>query len=331
MLELVVQRRRGDHAKRQVTGCQGRAPAVRADQVAIRQPAIPHPQTALLGIDIEQRRAAEHFHREDLFELGIHLSKDVGARIAFRRHPVKGFRQRHGPDRGGQPVAGEIAEQDKHLPRRGLRRQQQVAVEQRLRRLAEADGRRAQATSMCDFVEDRLGGPMFVEQLLIAPGDQVALLEHGRLQAAQAMHGLNLGFENDRVVRLGDEVVAASLEAADQRFVLGQRGEKDDRDQLIAGQLLDAPRRLEAIHYRHQRVHQHQLRPLLLKQLDRLLPIGCRQHPVALLGNDGGKQHPIDRAVLGDQDRQPHGHVRRSRTIVRNSTPTGSCARRHCS
>ncbi len=184
---------------------------------------------------------------------------------------------------------------------------------------------------MCDFVEDRLGGPMFVEQLLIAPSDQVALLEHGRLQAAQAMHGLDLGFENDRVVRLGDEVVTAGLEATDQRFVLGQRGEKDDRDQLVPGQLLDAPRRLEAIHHRHQRVHQHQLRPLLLKQLDRLLPIGCRQHSVALLGNDGGKQHPIDRAVLGDQDRQPHGHVRRSRIIVRNSTPTGSCARRHCS
>ena len=155
---------------------------------------------------------------------------------------------------------------------------------------------------MGNLVEDRLGRAMLVEQLLVAPDDQIALLEHGRLQTAQAMHGLDLGFENDRVVGLGDEVVTPCLEATDQRLMLGQRRQEDDRHQLVAGQLLDAPGRLEAIHHRHQRVHEHQLRFLPLEQLYRFKSIGGGQHAMPLLGDDGRKQHPIDRAVLGDQD-----------------------------
>ena len=171
---------------------------------------------------------------------------------------------------------------------------------------------------------------MFVEQLLVAPGDQIALLEHRGLQTAQAMHRLDLGFEDDGVVRFGDEIVTARLQAADQCLVLAERGEKDDRDQFVPGQPLDLPRRLEAVHHRHQGVHQHQLRTLLLEQGHRFLPIGGGEHPVPL-ADDGGQQHPIDRAVLGDEDRQPHGHVRRSRTVVRSWKPRGSCVRPGCS
>lgn len=331
MFELVIERRRGHHAQREMPGNQRGTPAIGRNQVAIRQPAVPHAQGALLGVDIQQRGAAEHLHREDLFELGIDLAKDVGAGIALGGHAVEGFGQRHRADRCRQAMAGEIAEQHEHLPSRRVGRQQKIAVEQRLRGLPVADVRRTQATGVSDLVEDRLGRTMLVEQLLVAPGDQIALLEHRGLQTAQAMHGLDLGFEDDGVVRLGDEIVTTRLQAADQCLVLAERGEKDDRDQFVTGQPLDLPRRLEAVHHRHQGVHQHQLRTLLLEQGHRFLPIGSGEHPVPLLADNGGQQHPIDRAVLGDQDRQPHGHVRRSRTVVRSWKPRGSCVRPGCS
>ena len=79
VFELVIERRRGDHAQREMPGNQRGTPAIGRNQVAIRQPAVPHAQGALLGVDIQQRGAAEHLHREDLFELGIDLAKDVGA------------------------------------------------------------------------------------------------------------------------------------------------------------------------------------------------------------------------------------------------------------
>lgn len=133
MFELGIERRRGHHAQREMPGNQRGTPAIGRNQVAIRQPAVPHAQGALLGIDIKQRGAAEHLHREDLFELGIDLAKDVGAGIALGGHAVEGFGQRHRADRCRQAMAGEIAEQHEHLPSRRVGRQQQIAVEQRLR------------------------------------------------------------------------------------------------------------------------------------------------------------------------------------------------------
>ena len=44
-------------------------------------------------------------------------------------------------------------------------------------------------------------------------GAIVALREHGRLQATQAVHGADLGAEDHRAVGFGDEVVATGLEA----------------------------------------------------------------------------------------------------------------------
>ncbi|MNF62660.1 hypothetical protein D3C84_443440 [compost metagenome] len=186
--------------------------------------------------------------------------------------------------------------------------QQQVAVEQRIGRLQVADVRRAQATGVRHLVEHRLGHPLLGEQVLVVPGDQVALLQHGVLQPAQAVQSLDLGFQDHPVVGLGEEVIATRLQAAHQGLVLGERGEEDDRHQGFARQLLDPARRLEAVHHRHQGIHQHQLRLFRLEQRNGLTAIGGGQGAVALAVDYGGEQQPVRRIVLGNQDRQRRGH-----------------------
>ena len=54
---------------------------------------------------------------------------------------------------------------------------------------------------------------------------------------------------------------------------------------------------------RHQGIHQHQLRPLLLEQRQRLEAIGRGQHPMSQARHQGGQQHAVGRAILGDQHR----------------------------
>ena len=152
--------------------------------------------------------------------------------------------------------------------------------------------------------------------MLVVLGNQVALLQHRSLQAAQAIHGLDLGFEDDPVVGLGEKVVAAGLQAAHQRLALGQRGQEDDRHQRFAGTLLDPPGGLEAVHHRHHGVHQHQLRTLLLKQGKCLQAVTGRQDSMSLTTDDGAQQHPVCRAVFGDQDGQARsGHAERLQAI----------------
>ncbi|MNH13790.1 hypothetical protein D3C79_733720 [compost metagenome] len=119
-------------------------------------------------------------------------------------------------------MAGEIAKQHAHVAGRGERGQHQVAIEQRIGRLQVADVGRGQAAGVGHLVEHRLGHPLLVEQVVVVPGNLVALLQHGGLQPAQAVHGADLGAEDHRTVGLGHEVVAPGLQAAHQAFLLVQ-------------------------------------------------------------------------------------------------------------
>ena len=157
---------------------------------------------------------------------------------------------------------------------------------------------------MGHLVEHGLGHPLLVEQVVVVPGDLVTLLQHRGLQPPQAVHRLDLGGEDHLVVGLCQKVVAPGFQTAGQGFAFGQRGEEDDRHQGFPGQCLDLPRRLETVHHRHHRVHQHQLRSLLAKHFDRFGTVGGRQHFMPLAADDARQQHAIGRAVFGDQDRQ---------------------------
>ncbi len=278
-------------------------------QVAVGQAAIPHFQQTALAADVEHGGATEHPHRQDALELGVDLAKDLGERMALGGHAIEHLGQRHRTDGRRQSVAGEVAEHHVHAARRLVGRQQQVTVEQCVGRLQVAYVRRGQAAGMRHLVEHRLGHVLLAQQVLVVPGNQVALLQHRVVQAAQAIHGADLGFQDHPVVGLGEKVVATGLQAANQRLTLGQRGEKDDRNQRLAALLLDPPGRLEAIHHWHQRVHQHQVRTFQLEQGDRLEAIAGGRHAMPLATDDGRQQHAIGRVVLGNQDRQTIRHA----------------------
>ena len=135
-------------------------------------------------------------------------------------------------------------------------------------------------------------------------GDEVTLLQNRGLQAAQAVHGVDLGRQDQLVVGLCQKVVTPGLQTAGQRFAFGQRGEEDDWHQRLTCQLLDPARSLETVHHRHQRVHQHQLRALTGKHCNRLLAIAGREHQMPLAAHDGRQQQQVGGAVLRDQDGQ---------------------------
>ncbi len=117
--------------------------------------------------------------------------------------------------------------------------------------------------------------------------DQIALLQDRGLKATQAIHRLDFGGKDHLVVRLRQKIVTTSLQTTGQRFTLGQRREENDRHQRFTRQRLDLPRRLEAVHHRHQRVHQHQIGLLFFERFHRLGTIGRCQHLMALTADDG--------------------------------------------
>lgn len=128
-----------------------------------------------------------------------------------------------------------------------------------------------------------------------------------------ALEGLDLRLKDDRIIGFGEEVIAAGCQAADQCVSLGEAGQKDDRNEVFAGRPLDLPRRLEAIHDRHQRIEQNQIGTLRDKALHGLLTVLCRQDPMPEAFHQTPEDHPISGVVVGDQYRQ--ARCRRDRPL----------------
>ncbi|RMS18920.1 hypothetical protein ALP75_203579 [Pseudomonas syringae pv. actinidiae] len=324
------------HAQRQMTGCQRHMLAVRtAQQIAIRQAAVPHLDLPLRKVDAQQRRAAEHVDRQNALELGIHFTKDLDQAIALGGHAVEHIGKRHGPNGRRQTMAGEIPEQHLHMPGRGVGSQHQITVEQRIRRLQITNIARPQTSGVRHLIEYGLGNPLLIEQVFVVFTDLVTLQANGFVQYPQAVHGIDLGSQYQRVVRLGHEIIATGVQTARQRFTFGQRGEKDDRHQRFARQRLDPSRRFKAIHDRHHRVHQNQLRAFGHEDRHRLDTIGRTQHSVALTRNNGRKKQPVTGAVVGNQNAQflqrRLQRISSVGTASRNWRWRESCEHRPCS
>ena len=75
---------------------------------------------------------------------------------------------------------------------------------------------------MGHLVKHGLGHALLSEQVFIVHGNQITLLQHRILQAAQAIHGLYFRFENDPVVGFSKKVITAGLKATHQGFAFGQ-------------------------------------------------------------------------------------------------------------
>ena len=81
--------------------------------------------------------------------------------------------------------------------------------------------------------------------------------------------------------RLGDVIVRAELEADDAIDLFALRRENDDGDTLRAAVVLDRPADFGAGDVGEHEIEQHQIRMLVVNQLEAVLPLGRREHVVA--------------------------------------------------
>ena len=93
------------------------------------------------------------------------------------------------------------------------------------------------------------------------------------LHAQRTLHRSELGFEHDKVDRLGQVVVGAGIQPLDQIFVTVQCRQENDRCPSVDFHGLDAAGCFEAIHDRHHDVEQDQIRHFLRKTTHRFLAV----------------------------------------------------------
>lgn len=158
-----------------------------------------------------------------------------------------------------------------------------------------------------------------MQQVIIVLGDQVALLQHRGLQAAQAVHGIDLGRQDQCVVGLGQEIIATRIQAFGEVGAFAQRGQKNNRDQRFTRQLLDPSRGDKTVHHRHHGVHQHQVRTRAGKDFHGFLAVGGGEHVVTLAPHDSRQQQQVGRAVFGDQNAQRLGNWGQDSQLISNS------------
>ena len=295
--------------------------AVVPRDVCVRQTATPHFDGAFLKVEVDHRGAAEVADRQNLLQLAIALAQHVAEQEAFLRHAVEDLGQRHGADRRGEPVAGEVAEQHIHAAGGVARGQHHVAVEHRQRRYQVADVTRRQTAGVRDAVEDVFCGLLFAQQAVVVAGDLVALILHRRVQLTHAFERSDLRPQNHAVVGLRQEVVAARHEATRQLVRLGERRQKDDWNERVAGNFANATRHFEPVEPRHQCVEQYDLRPFGGEFVDGVDAIDRFDHVMALAGHDLRQQRAIGAVVVRNQNSDRFGHERfsESRTAARNS------------
>ena len=115
------------------------------------------------------------------------------------------------------------------------------------------------------------------------------------------MHA-DAGEQNVEHDRLGDIVDAAGFQPLDDVLGLAQAGHEDHRHMGERGIALHAPRRLEAVHARHDRVHEHHVRRDALGDVERLRALGGDQHGGAELLQRVGEEAQRLRRIVDHQD-----------------------------
>lgn len=82
----------------------------------------------------------------------------------------------------------------------------------------------------------RPGRGLLVQQLPVALPGQRVLLGQGLVHPAHPVERLQLGVQNDPVVRFGQEIIAAGRKTSGQILGVGQGGEENHRHQPVARQ-----------------------------------------------------------------------------------------------
>jgi hypothetical protein len=104
------------------------------------------------------------------------------------------------------------------------------------------------------------------------------------------------------------------------------RGQGDDGELLGVGEATDPPGGLVPVHLRHLDVHEHDVEAVALRRLDRLAPVGDREHLVPPLLEERDGDLLVHRVVLGQEDARPPAHPRDR--LARDQAPLRSLASR---
>ena len=130
-------------------------------------------------------------------------------------------------------------------------------------------------------------------------------------------HALDEVADRHRVERLDHVADAAELLAEPPVGRVGTRGQKDDRDvaRVLVGRQLAGDR--PAVELGHHHVEQHEVGPLLARELETLAAIGGLEH-VDARGDQVDPAEQPDRALVVDDEHPPRGAGRRLRV-----TPAG--------
>src|SRR5262249_28877132 len=123
-----------------------------------------------------------------------------------------------------------------------------------------------------------------------------------------------------RTERLGDVTVAAGWTRVGLSSVQGVGGDGDDGSGTQGRVALDAARRLVAIDHRKVDVHQDQIGPLLLCQLDALLPVRGLDQLIAGGAQKVAQDGAVVLLVFDDKDALAHAAPLRSSVLTGNST-----------
>ena len=175
----------------------------------------------------------------------------------------------------------------------------EVAAEQLLARAAEHLQRSAvdeHAAALAVLAEDALARRF--EQQLEALGHLGAL----GLGAAAAQNRADAGAQDDRVVRLGEEVLRAHFDRPHHVGLVVERGEDDHRDVLQLDAALHRGEHLEAVDPRHEDVEQDEVEALAVEARQGGGAVGLDGGVVPLALQAAGEDLAVVGVVVDHQD-----------------------------
>ena len=170
-------------------------------------------------------------------------------------------------------MAGEIPHEDQHPARRPGRGKQHITIENGQGRSVITNIGGIQAAGMSHVIEDPFGDFLLFGKLSVALTNEIPLIREGPVHQSHSVESLDLGFNDDPVIGLSQEVIATGLQASGQGTGFREGGQENQGNQPFTSQEFDLTGRFHAIHDRHQGVQQHQIRRLPLENRDRVQPV----------------------------------------------------------
>jgi hypothetical protein len=135
------------------------------------------------------------------------------------------------------------------------------------------------------------------------PGEHLAHpLAFDLVEALLCQCGVDPSAQEDRIEGLGEVILSAHLDAADDGIDLIDSRDHDHGHVLKHGIALQSLEHRDAVELGHDDVEQHHVEWLLAQDLERLLAACRGADTVPLLLEAVGQEHPVERVVVDDED-----------------------------